>query len=35
MTEPVWPYDAGDDFDKEDYGDDDLDKAPNSDEGIG
>lgn len=28
-------YDAGDDFDAGDYGNDDLDKYPENDEGIG
>ena len=34
-TEPIFPYDAGDDFDVADYGDDDLDKDDGNDEGIG
>ena len=33
--EPIRPYDAGDDFDDEDYGNDDLDKDEGNDEGIG
>jgi len=31
----VWPYDRGPDFSEDDYGRDDLDKAPGNDEGIG
>ena len=34
-TEPIFPYDAGDDFDVADYGNDDLDKDDGNDEGIG
>jgi hypothetical protein len=34
-NQPIYPYDAGDDFDAEDYGSDDLDKEPGNDEGIG
>lgn len=34
-TEPIYPYDAGDDFSTEDYGSDDLDKEEGNDEGIG
>jgi hypothetical protein len=33
--QPISPYDAGDDFDAEDYGNDDLDKDEGNDEGIG
>ena len=34
-NQPIHPYDAGDDFDAEDYGNDDLDKDDCNDEGIG
>jgi hypothetical protein len=34
-TEPIFPYDAGDDFDVADYDNDDLDKDGGNDEGIG
>ncbi len=34
-TEPIYPYDAVDDFDAGDYGNDDLDKDDSNDEGIG
>jgi len=34
-NQPIYPYDAGDDFDAEDYGPDDLDKDDGNDEGIG
>jgi hypothetical protein len=34
-SQPIRPYDAGDDFDEEDYGNDDLDKDEGNDEGIG
>ena len=34
-NQPIYPYDAGGDFDAGDYGDDDLDMQPGNDEGIG